>query len=1336
MFWQFAIFGGTAEMKFAITFTFLSFLLGWNSFAQQWKNDYAQAQKDYESNNLENALVHAESALSQLLKEESISDDNHGSILRLLQNITFSQGEYSKALEFASKEVELRKNKQDVLYAGALLQEGTFYQALGNYENSEKSFSSAYKILIQFYAPADPAVVEAKLNLGISKYLTGDLKGAQEIFHESLKTQPTEISTIYLQAVYYSGIISQESRQFAEALQRYKEAEQIYQASELDQTQEFALLLLNAGKCHYELKQHSEAEQYFQRASDLFNNLNEKNADYIALLNARAANYHALGQDSKADAIAKEMESSNADPTAAATFLSNKAVNSASRGNVKEAEEFYKQALGKLDKANPNHENLYASIGQNLAIFYTETGRLDEALKLLVDLRIQFVNKPLAVPIEINLGNAYSQMGQLQKAENSFSHALYLMRNVQSSQDAPRARALTGLGLVYLKSGQILRADSLYNILLTSYQNGTVSPDRNYPVVLNNYAAVKQANGEYFSSRNLLQAAVSFIRKQDGVMNITYAKALENLADIDLEMGSITTAKSEIDSAVFIHEKLSGQKSLAYASALMNKGRYFQHVGEYSAAEPAYKKAFEIISSSSGSSIPDWVKAANAMAVYYQTMGDYDHALTLFTQIKQKVEANGGKATADYSTNLQNIATLYQLQGKPEEAGPMLEEALAVDKKIYGVNHPQYLITLRNLAALYQKNGKLEGARILLEQALVATKNIFGENHQEYASTLSNLASLYQDLKKMPEAEKAWLQSVKIRKQIFGDRHPDYARSLYGLSNVYFAQGKLNEARSNYSIVVSQYLKQIHEYFPSLSEKEKGAFYQKIKPVFDTYQDFCMQYHKANPADVVILKDLYNIQLSTKAILLNTTNKVRQNILSSGDTALVHLFRSWLAEKEKIVRYYSLSEGERKDFGDIAIVNQRANDIEKELSLKSTLFKTEFVQEQPTSTKISSLLNEGEVALEIIRIERKFVADSVYYVGLLLKNKSDVPTVVIWPYGKKLENRLFRFHRNAIKFHFPDTISYTNYWKPMSSQLAGTDRVFISADGIFNKINFNILQNVHTGRSVLEDFTIHLLSNTKELIDRNANHSIADGSIHLYGFADFHLKLGQNHVAHHSTKNLTRAFGFNDEIPVLPATDKEIREIGELFSSNQHPILTFKLAEASEYNLKQTPKVKVLHIATHGFFMNDIEVTDAESEEFFSNPLLRSGILLSGAGVDKSEVDLKGEDGILTAYEAMNLDLSETELVVLSACETALGELRNGEGVYGLQRSFIVAGASAVMMSLWQVDDVATQELMVAFYQHWLNGDSKHEAFRKAQLQIKQKYESPFYWGAFILVGH
>ncbi len=187
--------------------------------------------------------------------------------------------------------------------------------------------------------------------------------------------------------------------------------------------------------------------------------------------------------------------------------------------------------------------------------------------------------------------------------------------------------------------------------------------------------------------------------------------------------------------------------------------------------------------------------------------------------------------------------------------------------------------------------------------------------------------------------------------------------------------------------------------------------------------------------------------------------------------------------------------------------------------------------------------------------------------------------------------------------------------------------------------------------------------------------------------------------------------------------------------------------EALEEVVKSVNNPQVLHFATHGYFLrdcggmkNDGRTFGIDLKYYSENPLLRSMLFFSGAenSINKdtsTNSNTKFEDGLLTAYEAMNLNLQNTELVVLSACETGLGTLKNGEGVYGLQRAFIQAGAKSLIMSLWKVNDSATQELMTFFYKTWLGGKSKREAFYSAQCELKKKYPEPYYWGAFVMVG-
>jgi CHAT domain-containing protein len=214
--------------------------------------------------------------------------------------------------------------------------------------------------------------------------------------------------------------------------------------------------------------------------------------------------------------------------------------------------------------------------------------------------------------------------------------------------------------------------------------------------------------------------------------------------------------------------------------------------------------------------------------------------------------------------------------------------------------------------------------------------------------------------------------------------------------------------------------------------------------------------------------------------------------------------------------------------------------------------------------------------------------------------------------------------------------------------------------------------------------------------------------------------------------NSTRSF----QLKPNPYTEREVKKIDKILTKNHWKSGVYVKNNASEENLKQAVQnPTVLHIASHGFYLEQASNSENPILGHSKNPLLRSILFLSGAQNTLRNQNIGKEDGIFTAYEMSNLNLKNTELVVLSACHTGLGRIKNGEGVYGLQRAVLTAGAKSLIISLWEVDDKATQELMVHFYESWCSGMAKQQAFRVAQLKVKEKYKNPFYWGGFVLIG-
>ena len=402
--------------------------------------------------------------------------------------------------------------------------------------------------------------------------------------------------------------------------------------------------------------------------------------------------------------------------------------------------------------------------------------------------------------------------------------------------------------------------------------------------------------------------------------------------------------------------------------------------------------------------------------------------------------------------------------------------------------------------------------------------------------------------------------------------------------------------------------------------------------------------------------------------------------------------------------------------------------MEKELSNGSELFAQGFENKEVTWELVQQVLMPNEIAIEMVRFRHfdQVFSDSVIYAGLVTRKGLDKPELIVMSNGTDLETKYMKGYRNSMKFKIPDRYSYANYWEPIKNKVGDFSTIYLSADGVFNQIN---LETIPTGdgKYVLDNSNIVLVSNTKDIYFHRikSEKESKENKATMFGDPIFYASAGGAH-----------------KWSQLPGTKAEITALNEILEENGW-ISDYYLEEyATEDNMKKIDNPKILHVATHGFFTSDkdfeaSEEVGMEEAQASQNPLLRTGLLLYGAGdlLDKTSYNYNMEGGILTAYEAMNMNLDYTELVVLSACETGLGDVISGEGVYGLQRAFLVAGADALVMSLFKVSDEATQKLMVKFYEKWTQSGEMRNSFIAAKKELRNEFKDPIFWGAFVMIG-
>ncbi len=540
-------------------------------------------------------------------------------------------------------------------------------------------------------------------------------------------------------------------------------------------------------------------------------------------------------------------------------------------------------------------------------------------------------------------------------------------------------------------------------------------------------------------------------------------------------------------------------------------------------------------------------------------------------------------------------------------------------------------------------------------------------------------------------------------------------------------------AKSSQETALKLMNQRIQTYFPYLSEHQREQYLD----AYDTYREYYFSLSCLNKRDSTTNGKLYDLVLSSKGVLLEAVRQTKAGISNTTDTLLNQKQTRYSYRKNLLARYYQ--SGQKEAWMNIDSLEAETEVLEKEIS------RAAMSMQRPKTNwqQIKTVLKPNEAAVEIVRFrlyEEKQSShhlfgswrDSVYYAALILHSASPTPQLVLLPNGNALEGKHLKAYRTDIERRTYDADSYRWFWQPIQEKIGGAKTIYFSPDGVYHQINLGTLRNQDNGYFLSEEADIHLVGSTQTLVNtlkaQTKSHTIS-----LFGYPDYQQASNSQKKdstvtsTYYKRPDLERG---GNQFQPLRWTKEEVESIQNIAIQQGWASKLFIEGQASEENVKKIKNTTVLHIATHGYFLKD-----TSKIALTKRALLNAGLVLAGA-MDSTR-NSRIEDGLLTAYEVAGLTLKETELVTLSACETGLGLIRNGNGVFGLQRAFFAAGAENVLISLWRVNDLVTKELMEKFYRYWLiDGLKKQEALSKAQKAIRNmsQFNHPYYWGSFVLI--
>ncbi|MBD1847409.1 CHAT domain-containing protein [Cyanobacteria bacterium FACHB-63] len=950
------------------------------------------------------------------------------------------------------------------------------------------------------------------------------------------------------------------------------------------------------------------------------------------------------------------------------------------------------------------------------------------------------------------------QKGKYNAAIPLAERALVIREKLLNKEDPLIAQSLNNLALLYREQGSYQKAEPLFLRSLAIYEKALSKEHVGVAMILYNLALLYQYQGNYQKAEPLYQRALVIFEKTLGKEHPFVAQSFGSLADLYRDQGNYQKAEPLYQRALVIFEKTLGKEHPNVAAILNRLALLYQYQGNYQKAEPMYQRALAIREKVLGKEHPYVASTLSNLALLYHYQGSYQKAEPLFQRALAIREKALGKEHPEVAASLDNLAELYKDRGKYQASESLFLRALAIREKILGREHPQVATTLNSLAVLYMLQGSYPKAEPLLLRALVIRKKVLGEEHPNVVVNLSSLALLYGLQGKYQQAEPLFLQVLAIDEKTVGKEHPDVATSLANLATLYREQGDLTRSTdySRRALAVEEH--NFNLIYAVGSEQRKQDYARTFIPSTNFVISLLLQ---QAPARSEVAGLALTTVLRRKGRVLdavaNNVQSLHKQVASVPETK--QLFEQWLnIQQQQATLVYRGLEKQNPQAHQIQFQQLEAEKerLEEAISTKSASFRNVT---QPVELKNIQAKIPGDAALVEIVMYKPFHAKAKQlqqwgkprYAAAVLRSQGEPKWVDL---GDVVAiNKSVANLRNAISTEPTDdgdnTLQQVNQaaraldqqlMAPIRPLLGNAHHLLLSPDGQLTLIPFEALQD-EQGKSLIQRYAFSYLTSGRDLLRFSLPTKSRSAPV---VFADIDYDQQQLTATTSASKtipgvqNRRSADLGNFKFPPLAAARQEAQAIKAVFPDTK----ILQGQQATETALKQLRGESILHLATHGFFipdqpveLNANELNQPQTVRQLENPLLRSGIAL--AGFNDRQQTASPDDGVLTALEVAGLDLQGTQLVVLSACQTGLGDVKVGEGVYGLRRALVIAGSQTQVLSLWLVSDAKTQELMTKYYQKLKTGQGRHEALRQAQLELLNdpNHRHPYYWASFVPSG-